>query len=180
MLCAKIVVANGYPHSIQVVGHNLVDVDSDGIINESDWTTTIHKTAVELRRKDCSAMYAFGGRKTGREKILDVMTLFGAMNRKDLIERCKEGYNLKNAYQYIGDLEKSDAIRTLSDGRLDLHSQSFRTSVLMVLLPGLDPHSQLGKLWGGYVAKLIEDAHVATDSPRADDSGTHTDLPARD
>lgn len=118
----NIAVTGGYPHSIQVVGHHLVDLDSNGNIEEDDWDSAIQKTATELQEKDFSKMYSFMGKQTGREKLLNVLALFGLrMSKSELAKDCKESYELTNAYQYLPTLEKQGNIRTLEDGLIELH-----------------------------------------------------------
>ena len=51
--------AGGYPHSIQVLGHNLVEIDCDKYIDQEDWTKAVKKTALELQHKDFSNLYSF-------------------------------------------------------------------------------------------------------------------------
>ena len=43
-------VAGGYPHSIQVIGHQLLEVDQDNHIDETDWKEALQMAAVELAR----------------------------------------------------------------------------------------------------------------------------------
>jgi len=155
VLESSIPVAGGYPHSIQVVGHNLVHVDNDGMIDQTDWKLATDRTANELREKDFSAMYSFGSRKTGREKILDVIALLGSLTRKQLIEACRQGCDLQNAYQYLAELEKKGAIKVLSNGKIELHSQLFRTAILSVLFPNLDPNSPLWGLWFSHIIEEV-------------------------
>ena len=67
----KIGGAGGYPHSIQVLGHNLVEVDSDNCINDEDWVKAISKAALELQGKDFSNLYDFQGKPRLREVSSD-------------------------------------------------------------------------------------------------------------
>ena len=41
--------AGGYPHSIQVLGHNLVEIDRDNYIDQEDWEKAIKQTALKRR-----------------------------------------------------------------------------------------------------------------------------------
>jgi len=52
----KILATGGYPHSIQLLGHNLLEVDNDGYIDNTDWDKAINRTATELQRKDFAEM----------------------------------------------------------------------------------------------------------------------------
>ncbi len=51
LLDARIDYAGGYPHSIQVLGHNLIEADNDNNIDREDWEKAVHATALELRPK---------------------------------------------------------------------------------------------------------------------------------
>ena len=147
VLRAKILVTGGYPHSIQVVGRHLVESDTDGNIGEDDWKTAIDMTAGELREKDVSGMYCFSGRMTGRDKVASVLALLGHMTRKELTDRCKQAYGMKNPYQYLPELEKCGAVRILPTGVVELHSQILRTAILSSLLPQIDLNSGVGAVW---------------------------------
>ena len=153
----NIAVTGGYPHSIQVVGHHLVDLDSNGSIEQDDWQNAIKKTATELQEKDFSRMYSFTGKQTGHEKTLNVLALFGPrMNKSELVKDCKEAYGLANAYQYLSALEKEGSIRILGGGIVELHSELFRTAILSVVYPQLSG-SKLGDLWTERLARLLQE-----------------------
>lgn len=154
-LARNIPVTGGYPHSIQVVGHHLVDLDDNGKIEQDDWEKAIHKTAIELQEKDFSRMYSFAGKQTGQEKILNVLALFGPrMSKSGLVKDCKDAYGLANAYQYLPALEKEGSIRILGDGRVELHSELFRTAILSVVFPQLTS-SKLGEIWRDRLALTL-------------------------
>jgi len=153
----NIAVTGGYPHSIQVVGHHLVDLDSDGNIEQDDWQKAIQKTATELQEKDFSRMYSFAGKQTGHEKTLNVLALFGPrMSKSELVKDCKDAYGLANAYQYLPALEKEGSIRILGDGIVELHSELFRTAILSVVFPQL-PGSKIGDLWTERLTRLLQE-----------------------
>ena len=67
--------AGGYPHSIQVLGHNLVEIDSDDCIDLEDWTKAIKQTALELQYKDFSNLYSFNGKIRQRDELLNILAL---------------------------------------------------------------------------------------------------------
>ena len=71
----NILATGGYPHSIQLLGHNLLQVDKDDYIDKDDWHQATGITALDLRSKDFAPMYNFEGRSGGREKILDVLAV---------------------------------------------------------------------------------------------------------
>ena len=156
----NIPVTGCYPHSIQVGGHHLVDLDSNGNIEQDDWEKAIHKTATELQEKDFSRMYSFTGKQTGHEKILNVLALFGPrMSKSGLVKDCKDAYGLANAYQYLSALEKAGSIRVLGDGGIELHSELFRTAILSVVFPQLSG-SKLGELWKERLTQKMQDIGI--------------------
>ena len=128
-----ILVTGGYPHSIQLLGHSLIECDTDNNINDTDWQLAIQQTAVELQRKDFAEMYNFHGKVSGREKILDVLAAAWQPLSK---EEIKKYSGVSNIYQYLPDLEKRGSIKINKEtGLVYLHSQLFRTSILRVILP---------------------------------------------
>lgn len=123
----RIKVAGGYPHSIQVLGHNLVELDTDGHIDGVDWDSAIINTAQALQTKEFSKMYSFGRNLTEKDKLLITMALTDkGMTRKEL----KEVSDSKNVYKLITALKESGAIKEDENQLLTLHSQLFRTSIL--------------------------------------------------
>ena len=155
-LKAHIYVTGGYPHSIQVVGRNVVDVDANNLIAEDDWKTAIKQTAHELQEKEFSDMYCFAGKWRGRDRVLNMVASFGPMPRKELTEKCKSAYGMKNPYQYLSELEKCGAIRILATGVVELHSQLFRTAVLSALLPRLATEPGLQKMWDEVIERFTQ------------------------
>lgn len=124
---ARIKVAGGYPHSIQVLGHNIVETDRDGHIDGIDWETAIINTAQALQTKEFSRMYSFGKSLTDKDKILISMALADKeMTRKDI----KEQSTSANIYKQLGQLKELGAIKEDENQRFKLHSQLFRTSIL--------------------------------------------------
>ena len=63
--------AGDYPHSIQVLGHNLVEIDNDNYIDQEDWIKAIKQTALELQHKDFSNLYSFNGKIRQRDELLN-------------------------------------------------------------------------------------------------------------
>lgn len=167
----RIIVTGGYPHSIQIVGHNLVDIDTDGIISKEDWDAAVNRTAGELREKEFSEMYSFSGQKTGREKILDAIAVLGPMPKKELKEVCQRAYKLTNPYQYIPKLVKIGAVKIQPDGAIELQSQLFRTAILATLLPSLSPDAQLLKMFMERFEKGFSPKASAT-KPSVENLGT--------
>lgn len=123
----KIKVAGGYPHSIQVLGHNLIETDRDGNIDAKDWEEAIQKSAQALQSKEFSKMYAFGKTLTEKDKILIDMALTDkSLTRKEISEKSSS----KNVYKEISILKSSGAVKEDENKNLSLHSQLFRTAIL--------------------------------------------------
>lgn len=124
----KIKVAGGYPHSIQVLGHNLIETDTDGNIDVQDWEGAIIRSAQALQSKEFSRMYSFGKLLTEKDKILIEMALTDkSMTRKEISEKSSS----KNIYKEIGLLKSAGAIKEDDESKeFTLHSQLFRTAIL--------------------------------------------------
>jgi Cdc6-like AAA superfamily ATPase len=124
-------VAGGYPHSIQVIGHQLVDVDLDDHIGEDDWRQALQMAAVELARKDFQDMYDFNGKGTLRETVLNILALAGPLTKQQL----RDYTDGKNIYTEtcMGILKTTGAVREVQDGTVTLHSMLFRASILIHL-----------------------------------------------
>ena len=141
----KIDVAGGYPHSIQIIGHHLVEVDRDGTITDEDWTEALHKSAEELTRKDFSDMYDFKGKGTLRETVLNILSLVGRPLSKQKLRDFTDGKNIYTA-TCLGELKKTGAIRELPDGTLSLHSMLFRAAILIHLYTHVKTNTEYRKL----------------------------------
>jgi hypothetical protein len=142
-------VAGGYPHSIQMIGHHLVDVDQDGRITEEDWTDALEKSAVELTRKDFSDMYDFTGKGTLRETVLNILALAGRPIAKQTLRDLTDGKNIYTA-TCLGELKKSGAVKELPDGTMTLHSMLFRAAILIHLYT----HSKTNAAYRELIARL--------------------------
>lgn len=132
----NIVSTGGYPHAIQVLGRHLVEFDSDGNIAEDDWSSATYATAAELQGKDFSHLYGFSKKATMREKVLDAMAIIGRPITKGELANILG----KTIYQqaYLGELKNSGAVKEdPATGFLQLHSQLFRTSILLHVIPRL-------------------------------------------
>jgi len=141
-----ILATGGYPHSIQLLGHNLIEYDIDRFIDDTDWTKAINHTATELQQKDFAEMYNFSGKVSGREKILDVLAVAWQPLSRQEIGKYTE---IKNVYQYLPDLEKRGAIKiNQENGTIILHSQLFRMAILIRIID---------KIQDGYLSELIKD-----------------------
>ncbi len=141
----NIVATGGYPHSIQLMGHNLLEVDKDDNIDDKDWIEAMSRTAIELQKKDFADLYNFNGKQSGREKILDVLAVAGkALTKQEIINYCQ----IKNIYQYLPELKKRGSIKILPEtDKIILHSQLFRTSILLKIIPKIFGENYLRDLF---------------------------------
>lgn len=120
-------VAGGYPHSIQILGHNLIEKDNDRLIDDKDWSDVIFDTAIELQEKDFSTMYTFKRKPTERDKLLMVLAHENkSMTRKEISEKSDN----KNIYRSIQELKALGAVKEDDNGKIFLQSQLFRTAIL--------------------------------------------------
>lgn len=141
-------VAGGYPHSIQVIGHNLVEVDRDGKIATDDWTSALMKSAAEMARKEFSDLYDFKGKGTLRETVLNVLALAQRPMTKQELRDAVGGKNIYTA-TCMGELKKTGAVTEIADGPIILHSMLFRAAILIHLYTHADRnpayHEQIQK-----------------------------------
>jgi hypothetical protein len=123
----NISIAGGYPHSIQMIGHQLIEVDKDDNINQEDWDDAAFKAALILKTKEFSNMYSFGKTNTTKDEILKVLAKENKpMTIKEISAKLPRN---KNIYQYIPQLIKNGAIKKDEENMLSLHSQLFRTAI---------------------------------------------------
>lgn len=125
-------VAGGYPHSIQMIGHHLIEADSDQKITDEDWDRALRLSAIELTRKDFSEMYDFKGKGTLRETVLNILALVAVPTTKQNLRDLADGKNIYTS-TCLGELKKSGAIKERPDGTIVLHSMLFRAAILIHL-----------------------------------------------
>ena len=120
--------AGGYPHSIQVLGHNLVEIDDNNKIDQKDWEKAIKQTAVELQRKDFSNLYRFNGKTRQRGEILNVLAMMPEPIPKNILSKAFE----KNIYtsSCLPELKKIGAVKEAPEtGLLSLQSYLFKSAI---------------------------------------------------
>lgn len=140
----NIFATGGYPHSIQLLGHNLLETDTDGQIDGVDWDNAIHQTAKELQRKDFAEMYDFHGKASAREKIMDVLAVAWEPLAKQEIMKYAD---IKNIYQYLPDLEKRGSIKIDAEtGKVFLHSRLFGIAILLKIIDKIKNENYLSLL----------------------------------
>ncbi|MBU0896206.1 MAG: ATP-binding protein, partial [Candidatus Omnitrophica bacterium] len=143
-LDSNILATGGYPHSIQLLGHNLLEVDGDNQIDGFDWDKAIHRTAAELQSKDFSGMYNFHGKTSAIERILDVLAVAWQPLSKQEIMKYAE---IKNVYQYLPELKKRGSIKIDADtGNLFLHSRLFGIAILLKIMDKVKKENYLSLL----------------------------------
>jgi hypothetical protein len=161
-LVNNILVTGGYPHSIQMIGHHLIKVDTDMFIDDKDWDEAINKTAYDLQTKDFATLYDFKGKPSTNELILDILAVRGKPLTRNEIKQLSGG---KNIYQYIPALIKRSSIKELqTTGQIILHSQLFRTSVLLHILPKIKR--------SGYLMHLVKETQKADESSSSSSSSS--------
>jgi len=140
----NILATGGYPHSIQLLGHNLLEIDIDGQINSDDWDSAIHQTAKELQRKDFASMYDFHGKASARERIMDVLAVaWQSLTKQEVMKYA----GIKNIYQYLPELEKRGSIKIDAEtGKIFLHSRLFGIAILLKIIEKIKTENYLSLL----------------------------------
>lgn len=121
--------ASGYPHSIQLLGCNIISIDTDGKIDVEDLKKATHKTAIDLRIKNFSSFYNFDGKATLREILLDVLAFYDPITKIKAQKLCCN----KNIYHkhVLPKLIEQGAIKENKEtSELILHSQLFKTAII--------------------------------------------------
>lgn len=139
LLKERIKDAGGYPHSIQVLGHNLIEADKDSHIDKEDWAKAIVETARELQSKDFSDMYDFEGKTTLREEVLNFLA-----SRSEPISKTELAkiFDTKKQNIYIKSclpkLKSLGAIKENTDtGNIDMQSTLFKSAIRLHLMSKL-------------------------------------------
>lgn len=124
--------ASGYPHLIQILGHNVYDADIDLNIAGPDWMHGVLKTTLELQSKEFASMYNFKGKKGNIETILDILAeedRFISKSELSSIVEKKKG-NKVNIYRTVGDAFKKGSICENNNGEVGISSQLLRYAIL--------------------------------------------------
>ena len=150
--------AGGYPHSIQVLGHNLVEIDNDNYIDQEDWTKAIKQTALELQHKDFSNLYSFNGKIRQRDELLNILALMPKpVSKSDLAKE----FNKKNKNIYasscLPELKKIGATKEEPEtGFLSLQSYLFKSAISLHIASQSD-EKKLQSEWYQVYKKLLEE-----------------------
>ncbi len=141
--------AGGYPHSIQVLGHNLVETDEDNYIDKEDWEKAIKKTALELQQKDFSNLYSFNGKIRQRDELLNVLALLPRpISKTKLASEFQK--KQKNIYTKtcLPELKKTGAIKEDSEtGVLSLQSYLFKSAIRLHIASYINEESESQSAW---------------------------------
>ncbi len=121
----------GYPHSVQVLGHHLIEITQSDTIRREDWAHAIAKTAIELTSKDFSNFYKFTKKPTARELLLDMLAVVGRpIDRNELQNYSKD----TNFNRTVRELKSIGAIiENEKNGELRLVSPLFNMAILLNL-----------------------------------------------
>ena len=131
ILDKEVDVAGGYPHALQVLGYNLINVDTDNYIDSNDWKKAIIDSAQELQQKDFFDFYNFSGKQTVREKIMNILAISNGkfINKKSLTRVVG-----LNTYRALNLLVKQGAIKENdTTGQLTLQSRLLAASISFYL-----------------------------------------------
>ena len=141
--------AGGYPHSIQVLGHNLVETDEDNYIDKEDWEKAIKKTALELQQKDFSTLYNFNGKIRQRDELLNVLALLPLpMSKTKLANEFQK--KQKNIYikTCLPELKSTGAIKEDPEtGTLSLQSYLFKSAIRLHIASHWNEEGELKPAW---------------------------------
>lgn len=132
LLGEKINIAGGYPHALQVLGQNLVNVDTDNFIDAGDWELAIKRSAEELRDKDFFDCYSFASQQTTRDTIMNIVALANGgllITKKTLSDVLG-----RNSYKHVSRLIQQGALRERSiDNQLEPRSKLLSTAISFYL-----------------------------------------------
>lgn len=143
-LDSNILATGGYPHSIQLLGHNLLECDIDNEIDGEDWNRAIRYTAQELQRKDFAEMYSFHKKPSAQDKILDVLAVaWQPLTKQEIMEYA----GIKNVYQYLPELKKRGSITIDKEtDKVFLHSRLFGIAILLKIMDKIKNENYLSLL----------------------------------
>lgn len=132
VLSNKIEIAGGYPHALQILGRQLVDVDQDNNIDDHDWSQAITGAAQELQAKDFFDFYPFTNKQTNNKKIMNILAL---SNGQIAIDRHKLQKILgQSIYKNVAQLLSQGAIKEDDpSGHLSLQSKLLSASISFYL-----------------------------------------------
>lgn len=143
----------GYPHSIQVLGHNLIEVDEDGTINEKDWQRAIQRTTIELTTKDFSSLYKFDKKPTAKESLMDVLAVISKPVPRNILDKLSSDTNLSRT---ISELKKIGAIKEdHKNGEISLNSALLGMAILLHLIPRFQAENYLREVREKYNDSLL-------------------------
>ena len=151
VLADKIEIAGGYPHALQILGRQLVDVDMDRNITSQDWDRAITSAALELQAKDFFDFYSFTGKQTNSEKVMNILAL---SNGHIPVKKTKLQKAVgKSIYRNLNQLLNQGVIKEdSSDGYLSLQSKLLSSAISFHLKS--QSQSQLLEETEAYLTKI--------------------------
>ena len=135
--------AGGYPHSLQILGYNAYKMAKNRTIDKKVWLKAIVASAFTLKQNEFSNYYSFEGRKTLKEKIMNILASVHKPIDKSTLAKVLKGKNIYQE-QYLPKLIAQGAVKENSSGVLSLQSTLFRSAILINLKE--DDRNELGKL----------------------------------
>ena len=128
----------GYPHSLQVLGYNMVNIDQDFNITNQDWDEAIIESAQQLQEKDFYSFYFFTKKPTIREEIMNVLALANGrpIYKKYLAKAISNNIYQKRNLPLL--LEKGAVKENKQTGQLTLQSKLLATAIVFHLLAHRD------------------------------------------
>jgi hypothetical protein len=146
LLKTRIFALGGYPHAIQIMGHNLIQLDSDANIDDADWRSALSETAEVLKVKEFCLMYRFGSPPGTEEKILNVLAVHTSeITTEVLSQKMQKIYDIADCTVTFEDLRHCGACRLRRDGKIEMRSQLLRTAILTELSEELEGDSPLAR-----------------------------------
>lgn len=145
----------GYPHAVQVLGHNVVEEVYGNEILTANWVAGVHKTAMELATKDFSNLYKFNKKTTAKESLMDILAVIGKpITRSELMEISSDG----NLSRTIKSLIKIGAIKEDKEtSKISLNSMLLNMAILFHISDKFINENYLYELREKYNPRLIQD-----------------------
>lgn len=118
----------GYPHAVQVLGHNVIEKVYGEKITTENWIDGIHQTAIELASKDFSNLYRFDKKTTVKESLMDILAVIGKPSTRHELSLLSDDKNLSRT---INELKKSGAVKeNKENSEISLSSMLLNMAIL--------------------------------------------------
>jgi hypothetical protein len=147
----------GYPHAVQVLGHNVVESTSSNKILNFDWINGIHKTAMELATKDFSNFYKFNKKPTSKEQLMDILAVIGKPITRQELAQLSDDTNLART---ISELKKISAVKENNDtSEISLSSMLLNMAIVFHLSERFSKENYLYTIREKYNPSLIQNQY---------------------